>query len=77
MGKKEMTHAFRSFVGADRTTYGQRKPICVGKGWGCDKQYQPMNPPNSIANELSMPVEVPNCLSPVQYLEIITNSPGE
>jgi len=71
-----MTHSFRSFAGGDRTTWGQRKPVCYGKGWGCDKQFQPLNPPNAIASELSRPVEVPSCLSPRQYIEIITNSPA-
>ena len=72
-----MTHSFRSFVGADRTTWGQRKPVCIGKGWGCDKQYQPMNPPDSIASELSRPVEVPRCLNARQFLDIMEASPGE
>jgi len=72
-----MTYAFRSFVGSDRTTYGQRKPVCCGKGWGCDKQYQPLNPPDAIANDLANPVEVPACLSPRQYLNIIEASPAD
>jgi len=72
-----MTHSFRSFVGADRTTYGQRRPVCTGKGWGCDKQFQPLNPPDSIANDLSNPVEVPSCLNAQQFLDIMEASPGE
>jgi len=72
-----MTHSFRSLDGADRTTYGQRKPVCMGKGWGCDKQYQPLNPPDSIANELSKPVEVPRCLNAMQFLDIMQASPGD
>jgi len=55
----------------------QRRPVCCGKGWGCDKQYQPLNPPDAIANDLANPVEVPACLSPRQYLNIIEASPAD
>ena len=63
--------------GMKSTNNDQRRPVCCGKGWGCDKQFQPLNPPDSIANDLSNPVEVPSCLNARQFLDIMEASPAE
>ena len=56
---------------------GQRRPVCVGKDWGCDRQFQPINPRETLQNELFKRVEVPSCLNAGQYLDIISASPAE
>ena len=55
----------------------QKRPVCVGKGWGCDRQFQPINPRETLQNELFKQVEVPSCLNAGQYLDIISASPAE
>ena len=72
-----MKALLRLQAGLGYLQYGQAKPIVCGRGWGCDRQYQPANPPDSIANELSRPVEVPRCLNARQFLDIMQASPGD
>lgn len=47
--------------------------VAMGRGWGCDRQYQPYSPPDHLPRQLESmaPVEVPPVLDAKHYLDII------
>lgn len=51
----------------------------MGRGWGCDRQYQPYSPPDHLPRQLESmaPVEVPPVLDAKHYLEIIVERSGD
>lgn len=53
--------------------------VAMGKGWGCDRQYQPYSPPDHMPNQLKSmpPVEAPRVLDAKHYLDIIGEKSGD
>lgn len=51
--------------------------VAMGRGWGCDREYQPQHPADHLHRDAEERIEVPRVLDAKHYLEIIGERSGD